>query len=160
MTRQQKIIILSGISLTGIMYLVYNKIKKGQLFDELLFIISNTGSGTGNSNKNTNALKGNLIREIERNNPNRNFIMLEKFRVAEYSKLLHEAMKGWGTEEEEISAVFSKLNDKVAVSQVASYYTSLYNESLYARLKDELNDDDFKVAVSDYLNKMPEVRFT
>ena len=160
MTKQQKIIILSGLAITSVAYLIYSKVKRGQVYDELLFLINNTGSGGGNTNKNTNALKGILVQQIRQNNPNKNFIMLSQNKVKQYAEDLMSATRGAGTNENEISGVFSKLNDKVAVSQVASYFSGLYRVTLYDKLKDELNDDDFRIYVTDYLNKMPEVRFS
>ena len=160
MTKQQKIIILSGLAITSVAYLIYSKVKRGQVYDELLFLINNTGSGGGNTNKNTNALKGILVQQIRQNNPNKNFIMLSQNKVKQYAEDLMSATRGAGTNENEISGVFSKLNDKVAVSQVASYFSGLYGVTLYDKLKDELNDDDFRIYVTDYLNKMPEVRFS
>ena len=50
MERQQKIIVLSGITLLSLSYLIYRKVRKNQVFDELIFIISNKGGR--NSNKN------------------------------------------------------------------------------------------------------------
>jgi len=160
MTKQQKIIILSGLAITSVAYFIYSKVRKGQILDELIFLINNTGSGGGNTNKNNNALKGLLVQQIRQNNPNKNFIMLSQNKVKQYAEDLKSAVQGAGTNENEISGVFSKLNDKVAVSQVASYFSGLYGETLYDRLKEDLSDDDFKIYVTDYLNKMPEVRFS
>jgi len=157
MEKQQKIIILSGITVFSLSYLIYKKVRRNQVFDEMIYIISNKGGR--NSNKNANALKGLLEQQITQSNPNRNFIKLNQNKVKGYAENLNDALAGLMTDEEAISGVFSRLPDKIAVSQVARYYSGLYGRTLYDDLKDDLNDDDYRTYVTDYLNKLVEVRF-
>lgn len=157
MERQQKIIVLSGITVLSLSYLIYRKVRKNQVFDELIFVISNKGGR--NSNKNANALKGLLEQQIRQSNPNKNFIKLNQDKVKSYAEDLNSALAGAGTDEEAISGVFSRLPDKIAVSQVARYYSGLYGGTLYDDLKDDLSDDYYRTYVTDYLNKLVEVRF-
>jgi hypothetical protein len=73
------------------------------------------------------------------------------------SDLAHElrkATRGIGTNEEMIYSAFSKLDNKVNISEVAEQYQLHYKTDLRAKLLDELSDKE-KVILNELINKLP-----
>ena len=159
MTRQQKILVYSFLSLTGVSYFVYRGIRRKQSFNELMAIISKSSGGTSSKTKLRDALEGKLEEKISIQNPNKNYFRLSDGLVQSYSSELNDAMSGWGTNENKIESVLSSLKDKIQVSQIASYYKSVYNKTLYTHLLSELSTTDFNNIVVQQITKIPDVRW-
>jgi hypothetical protein len=71
-----------------------------------------------------------------------------------YAEELHNAMVGWGTDEEAIYATFGKLYNKVNVSEVAAAYQVNYSQDLQSDLLNELSEKEL-VPLWDIINKLP-----
>ena len=159
MTRQNKIIIYSGLAFTGALYFSFRSLKRTQSFDDLLIIINKRG-GTASTNKIKTALLGQYHTDVKQSNPNKGFVMLSDSKVREVAEKLEDALVGAGTNESLASSALSSLKDKVAVSQVGYYYKNAYGSTLFDDLKDDLSDSDYRAIVTQRLISIPDVRWT
>jgi hypothetical protein len=158
MTRQNKIILYSGLAFTGALYFTFRSLKRTQSFDDLLILINRSG-GSASINKNKTALLGQYHTDVKQSNPNKGFIMLSNAKVKQIAKKLEDALSGGGTDESLLSSALSSLKDKVAVSQVAYYYKNAYGSTLFDDLKDDLSDSEYRAIVTQRLISIPDVRW-
>lgn len=103
---------------------------------------------------------------IKQSHPNNAFIKLKDEFVTKYRKDLYDGMEkgtwsdawtGYGTDEEKVKAIFKKLNDKVAVAQVAASYQKAYGRNLLDVLLDEMDETgtDMKEINDNVSTKLP-----
>lgn len=67
---------------------------------------------------------------------------------------LRQAIKGAGTDEEKVYAVFGKLRSKENISELALRYMDKYNSDLHADLLGELSDSEM-LTLMNIINKLP-----
>lgn len=86
---------------------------------------------------------------VKKNNPNMGFIKLKDEFVTKYRKDLYDGMEkgnwsdawtGYGTDEEKIKAIIRKMNDKVAIAQLADSYQKAYGRNLLSVMLDEMDE--------------------
>lgn len=154
MTRQNKIYILSAISILGVSFYGYRAIKRNQIHALIIDKI-NSGSVKISNIKANKVLTGNFHKSIS---SNKAFALLNESSKRATAIKLNDAMIGAGTREAEINSAISGLRDKVAISQVASYYQAKYNISLLAHLQKELREGELQDVVQ-IINSKPDVRW-
>ncbi len=159
MTRQQKLIVYSSVALLGSSYFAYRSIRKRQVYDEMIILIDSSGGGQANIDRNISALSGSLHTNILASNPDKNIIMLSQEKVKQKAEEMEEAIDGLGTDESKITSILSYVKDKFALSQIASWYRTKYNETLEDALKGDLSTSDFRKLVTSKMSKLPTVRF-
>jgi hypothetical protein len=71
-----------------------------------------------------------------------------------YSDQIHNAMSGFGTDEDLIYSIFLKLNCKINISEIATAYALNYKHRLALDLADDLNDAEV-LKLMDIVNKLP-----
>ena len=98
-------------------------------------------------------------KNIDVKNYNKEHIVLSSTKVKEYSDTLSKAILGSGTDESKISSVISRINDKVGISQVASYFNAKNNLTLKEALNNDLNDRDYINIIVKPINKKIDVRW-
>lgn len=72
----------------------------------------------------------------------------------EYADQLRKALKGLGTDEETIFSIFSRLNNKLQISEVALVYKNKYKSDLLNDLLNDLTDKE-KVTLMKIINDLP-----
>lgn len=154
MTRKQ-ILIVSGslVGATGL-YLGYRTIKRRQTYDSLVTTIKAQAVNSDNRQV-SQALKGSYHTAINTDKP---FVKLKDKSVQENAEALRNAFSGLGTDEDAIFGVMNSLNDKVALSQVASYYSARYNEDFNTRMNSELDSAELN-EVYRIMSLKPDVRW-
>ena len=133
MTRQQKIYLFGSIAFVGGTYLIYRSIKRQQVYNLMIDKIAG-GSVTVNNQKAVSVLTGQHHKNIS---SSKSFAMLSESKIREVAERIEDAVKGLGTNESKLRSEFQALRDKVAISQVASYYQGKYGRSLLDRLEGE-----------------------
>ena len=141
MNRKDKIIIFSTIGGLGIAFLIYNKMRKKILYDEIFRSIG----GGAIKFEDSDVWSPNFLIRIKATN--RPYAEYSQKVVNEFAEKLHRAMKedtwttpfGIGTREDDIISVFSTINSKVGVAQVSSFYNAKYGRDLKNDLEGELN---------------------
>jgi len=151
MTRQNKIYLFGSIAFIGGTYLVYRSIKRKQVYELMIDRIAG-GSVNENNDKAISVLTGQHHQNINSSKP---FVQLGESRIREVADAIEEASKGLGTDEDSLFAEFQSLRDKVAISQVASYYKGKYGSSLLDRVKGE-NELSSVISI---INSKPDVRW-
>jgi hypothetical protein len=100
------------------------------------------------------------VRDSEYFNPltaqNANFKHYPVSLVDNAVQKLREAMKGFGTDEEAIFAVFEKLYNKFNICQLSAGYQLKYNSDLVTDLMNELSESEVKT-LYDIINKLPKM---
>lgn len=71
------------------------------------------------------------------------------------ARLLRQAVRGAGTNEEKIFSAFGRLPSRWSISEVALSYKSLYNRDLLSDLLNDLNDRE-QLTLWDIIKKLPE----
>lgn len=74
--------------------------------------------------------------------------------AAQHALDLYNAIKGLGTNEEKVFAIFSRLKSKYNVAEVAYRYKYHFNRDLLTDLLNDLNDEE-QVTLFDIINKKP-----
>ena len=74
-------------------------------------------------------------------------------RAQQYAVALRNAMKGFGTDEESIMSIFSRLNNRDNISEVALVYKNKYERDLLIDLLNELTDKE-KAELMTIINKL------
>lgn len=103
---------------------------------------------------------------VNKNHPTLDFLMLNPTYVTKYRTELYNAMEkgnwqdfftGYGTIEEVVKDVFKKLNDKVAIAQVAQSYQDNYKKNLLSVMEEEMDvdSDDMKEINDNISTKLP-----
>jgi hypothetical protein len=157
MTKQQKLILFGGLALTSATYLAYNTIRRNQIFTELTALIN---KGSARSNKRVEeVLSGTFHKDVKSMNPDKEFILLGNDSVKDFAVSINEALKGWGTDESALNRIIKSIRDKVAFSQVASFYNIKFNQSLVDELKSELSQEDYLKFVVIPINLKKDVRW-
>lgn len=157
MNRKSKIILFSGLGVTSVAFLIYQNIRRNQIFNELVGLINrNTTQNNARTNK---VLNGQFHKELISQNPNKAFIKLSDTATKGFATQFESAIKGWGTNENKLSDIVNALRDKVAFSQVASYYASKYNKSLQKALEDDLSNKDYLNEIVIPINQKIDVRW-
>lgn len=133
MNRKDKIIIFSTIGGLGIAFLIYNKMRKRILYDEIFRSIG----GSAIKFEDSDVWSPNFLIRIKATN--RPYAEYSQKVVNEFAEKLHEAMKGIGTNENDIISVFTTINSKVGVAQVSSFYNAKYGKDLKNDLEGELS---------------------
>jgi hypothetical protein len=80
---------------------------------------------------------------------NHDYIKLKDDYVRQYAADLNRAMVGLGTDEDAIYETFNKLQDMVAIAQIAKAYLEKYKKTLYDHLKSDMTKRE--------LNKISEI---
>lgn len=75
-------------------------------------------------------------------------------KAQEYAVALRNAMKGFGTDEESIMSIFSRLDNRDNISEVALVYKNKYERDLLTDLLNELTDKE-KAELMTIINKLP-----
>jgi hypothetical protein len=70
------------------------------------------------------------------------------------AKVLKKAMRGFGTNEEELYTVFKNLYNKVNISQLSEVYYERYKKNLESKIKNELNKKE-KVKLVTIIRSLP-----
>lgn len=73
---------------------------------------------------------------------NFSFSAAEILQAQNYAEDLRKSMKGWGTRESKLFAVFQNVESKAMISLIADKYYTLYKRSLINDLIEELNKTD------------------
>lgn len=133
MTRKNKIILYGGVSLLTISYIIYNRWSKSIFYDEILKRIG------GNSVKFNELKVWNPSFLISIKSQNKPYIELQQSAIKEKAEELDDAMRGVGTDEEQIISVLNSINSKLEVAQVNSFYNTKYKSILKNDLQSELN---------------------
>lgn len=145
---------LTGLSVLGGSYFAYRAIKRNQSYSLLLDKIGSQSVGISNKKANQ-VLTGNYHKSISSSKP---YAMINESTKRTVAIKLNKAMIGGGTREAEINSAISGLKDKVAISQVASYYQAKYNISLLAHLNKELREGELQDVIQ-IINTKPDVRW-
>lgn len=75
-------------------------------------------------------------------------------KAQDYAIALRNAMKGFGTDEENIFSLFSRLDSKDNISEIALVYKNKYKRDLLTDLLNELTDKE-KAELMIIINKLP-----
>ena len=151
MTKQNKIYLFSSLVFVGGTYLVYRSLKRKQVYNLLIDRIA--GGSVTISNKTAVAvLTGQHHQNINSSKP---FAQLTEAKKRQFADAIFEAVDGGGTDESALKAEFQSMRDKVAISQVASYYKAKHNETLLDRLEGE---GELNTIIS-IINSKPDVRW-
>lgn len=153
--KRKNVLIVSGslVILSGI-YIGYRAIKRKQTYENLVTKIK-AQAVTGQNQQVVKALGGNYHKELQTDRP---FVKLKENSVKQRAERLRNAFSGMGTDEEAIFGVINGLNDKVALSQIASYYTNRYNEDFKTRMNSELDTAE-RAEVFKIMSLKPDVRW-
>ena len=151
MTRQNKIYLLSSIAFVGGTFIVYRSLKRKQTYNILIDRIANS-SVTIDNKKANSVLTGQHHLNINSSKP---FAQLTESKKREIADSIFDAVDGLGTDEDALKAEFQAMRDKVAISQVASYYQAKHNQSLLDRLIGENELEEIIVII----NTKPDVRW-
>tara|TARA_B100001778_G_C18575339_1_gene624664 strand:+ start:799 stop:1263 length:465 start_codon:yes stop_codon:yes gene_type:complete len=151
MTRNNKIFLALTIGGTSLAYLIYRKIKKDSLFDELLNKI-----GQGTTFSESNIWNSSFMILID--NENRNIKKLTPQELNRYAELMHEAVDGWGTNEGELKSVFEQISSKYEIAQLNKYYGQKYGETMKEAVDYDLEDDpETRTEVNNLILSKPRV---
>tara|TARA_B100001094_G_C18189694_1_gene806259 strand:+ start:743 stop:1207 length:465 start_codon:yes stop_codon:yes gene_type:complete len=151
MTRNNKIFLALTIGGTSLAYLIYRKIKKDSLFDELLNKI-----GQGTTFSESNIWNSSFMILID--NENRNIKKLTSQELNRYSELMREAVDGWGTNEGELKSVFEQISSKYEIAQLNKYYGQKYGETMKEAVDSDLEDDpETRTEVNNLILSKPRV---
>ena len=151
MTRNNKIFLALTIGGTSLAYLIYRKIKKDSLFDELLNKI-----GQGTTFSESNIWNSSFMILID--NKNRNIKKLTSQELNRYSELMREAVDGWGTNEGELKSVFEQISSKYEIAQLNKYYGQKYGETMKEAVDSDLEDDpETRTEVNNLILSKPRV---
>lgn len=151
MTRQQKIWLFGSISFVGGSYLIYRSLKRKQVYNLMIDKIA-SNSVTQNNTKAMAVLTGQHHLNINSSKP---FVMLGEAKIRQIADAIEDASKGLGTNEKKLRSEFESLRDKVAISQVASYYKGKYGRTL----KDRMQGEGELQEVIMIINAKPDVRW-
>ena len=151
MTRNNNIFLALTIGGTSLAYLIYRKIKKDSLFDELLNKI-----GQGTTFSESNIWNSSFMILID--NENRNIKKLTSQELNRYSELMREAVDGWGTNEGELKSVFEQISSKYEIAQLNKYYGQKYGETMKEAVDSDLEDDpETRTEVNNLILSKPRV---
>lgn len=155
MKQNAKNIVIASIAglavISGIIY--YGRERKKALYQALLERI---GSGSLVFADYSQFLNENFHRGVVANISG--VLQTSEAEVQRLRKELKAAVDGVGTNEEKIYTAFESTPDLFAVSQVSESYKKAHNESLYERLRSELNGAEQK-KVAEILSYKPEFRY-
>lgn len=84
----------------------------------------------------------------------RKFMSLGTGKISTYTEELRKALRGWGTDEEAIFAVFGNLYNKCNVSELAATYKEKYKDDLKVALLNDLSKSDAATLMA-IVNKLP-----
>lgn len=146
MDKKGKIVLYSTIATLCVSYIVYNKMRKNILFEEIMKRIG----GGGAKWSDLTVWKPNFMLEIKATN--KEYITYKQSKIREMVMALREAMKGEefsltstdsifstvGTDEDKIFSIFEGLNSKVGVAEINSFYQAKFGNSLKSDLESEL----------------------
>jgi len=82
------------------------------------------------------------------------FMSLGTGKISIYTEELRKALRGWGTDEEAVFAVFSNLYNKCNVSEIAATYKEKYKDDLKVALLNDLSKSE-AVTLMALINKLP-----
>jgi len=151
MTRNNKIFLALTIGGTSLAYLIYRKIKKDSLFDELLNKI-----GQGTTFSESNIWNSSFMILID--NENRNIKKLTPQELNRYAEQMREAVDGWGTNEGELKSVFEQISSKYEIAQLNKYYGQKYGETMKEAVDYDLEDDpETRTEVNNLILSKPRV---
>jgi hypothetical protein len=139
----------------GSTYFIYRGIKRKQIYDILIAKIQ-SGSVNIDNTKVNSVLNGTFHTTVDSSKP---FIMLGESKIRELAQNIDNTIKGVFTDEEGVYASVDETKDKVALSQVASYYKAKYGKSLLAQAKDKLSTTELN-RLYGIINSKPDVRWT
>lgn len=72
-----------------------------------------------------------------------------------YAETLRKAIRGLGTDEEAIYSIFSRLENKSQITEIATVYRSRYGKDLLTDLLNDLTDKE-KAKLMIIINKLPQ----
>jgi len=139
---KRKILIWSSAVavLSGVGYVIYSKFRNKKEIADIHNALDNRAGAFGNMDDYADIFSGKgYISRVE--SKVNNVIYLKDDYVTTFRKSLGDAIRGSGTDEEAIKAVFRKLKDKVQIAQVAESYQKNYEENLLDALKDDMDVD-------------------
>lgn len=133
MTRKDKILLFGGLGVISLSYLIYNKWNKNILYGEIMKRIG------GGSIKFNDLKVWNTSFLLNMKSIKKPYIELQQSVVKQKAEELDDAMRGVGTDEEQIISVFNSINSKVELAQVNSFYNAKYKSILKNDLQSELS---------------------
>tara|TARA_R100000388_G_scaffold83186_1_gene62106 strand:+ start:124 stop:597 length:474 start_codon:yes stop_codon:yes gene_type:complete len=137
MKRNQIIFFSAIIGGTSLAYLIYRKIKKDSLYEDVLKSI---GVGTADISEN-DIWSPNFLFEVE--NSGREYQKLTNSQLKSYSDTLEEAVDGWGTNVNAIYSVMRAIPSKYEIAQLNRFYFAEHDESIIESWGDgELEPDE------------------
>lgn len=122
MTRQQKIYIFGSVAFIAGSYLIYRSIKRNVVYNAIIQDIDENAV-TVNNKKATAVLTGQFHKDL---NSAKSFAMLTETSVRNVAEAIKNASSVFGTNADKLISEFQKQRDKVAISQIASYYAAKY----------------------------------
>ncbi|MDD3875363.1 MAG: hypothetical protein PHT69_01965 [Bacteroidales bacterium] len=136
MDKRQIINITIGSLVVGsIGYFAYTKIRNAKEIKFIHAALEGSG-GYGTIKDFANVFQGNAyIDSIKNKYPN--VILLVNDAITANRKALYNAIKGVGTDTDEVKNVFRNLKDKVQIAQVADSYQRNYKTNLLDAIMDE-----------------------
>lgn len=146
MTRGNKILLSAIIGGSALAYLIYRKLQKDSLYDEILKKI-----GIGESFGQSSIWLPTFLIQID--NQGRPVRKLNAQQMNRYATQLFEAIDGWGTTETAIFEVFRSVESKYQLSQIAKYYGQKYSASLKTDLEEDLGEKEMQEISNIILSK-------
>lgn len=144
--------------LSGVGYFTISHIHKNSLYKKIISKINNNVDGYGDV-RDINYLNGNAYISKIKNSVSGQVIMLKDSYVTKFRKDLHDALSGWGTDEDKIKSVFRQLKDGISIAQVSQSYYDHYGETLLqALLGDMYPDSDDMIEINNIIHSKPKFR--
>jgi len=158
MTRKNKIILSSTVLISGIGYFAVSHIMKNSLYKKVLNNINNNVSSYGDV-RDISYFDGNAYISHVKNNTSKQIIKLKDAYVTQFRKGLHDAISGWGTDEDKIKSIFRQLKDGVQIAQVSQSYYDNYGKTLLQDMLDDMNpDSDDMKEINSIIQSKPKFR--
>lgn len=150
---QRNVLIALGSTLVvgGVSFLIYRKWRNKNLMIAMNYVLENRQSVNGDIRDFGDVWSGDkYITDIEALAKKNGYpiIKLNDAAVTKYRTQLYDStlggLFGWGTDENGIKSVFTKMRDKVAIAQLAKSFQDHYKKNLLVVLQDRLNPDENK----------------
>lgn len=142
LSRENKLWIFGSLAVLTSSFFLYRHIKGNQYFKFISEEISRQ-----NLANTTNVIKDVLNGLYHKNlNIGKPYIQLTQNVVALEADKINDAFSGLGADEDAFYAVLNRQKDKVAVSQIASFYQAKFNKPLLNEMNSELSSSEIQKA--------------
>ena len=142
MNKRNILIVTSSVLVaSGLSYVVYTKFRNSNEINAIHAALDGAEGSYGSIEDFANVFAGDTYLN-DMKTKHKNLIMLKDEYVTQFRKVLYDAIRYFGTDEDAIKDIFNKLKDRVAIAQVAASYQKKYGENLLDALKGEMDVDD------------------